>query len=69
MIFQNSMGPRKSRCDVPSGTTQGWAYPFLIGSSQMAIPFSCFSCCNTPPYIVLKFEIENKQYGIKILCM
>jgi hypothetical protein len=23
MIFQSSMGPRKSRCDVPSGTTQG----------------------------------------------
>jgi hypothetical protein len=22
MIFQSSMGPRKSRCDVPSGTTQ-----------------------------------------------
>jgi len=25
MIFQSSMGPRKSRCDVPSGITQGWA--------------------------------------------
>jgi len=23
MIFQSLMGPRKSRCDVPSGTTQG----------------------------------------------
>jgi hypothetical protein len=25
MIFQSSMGPRKSRCDVLSGITQGWA--------------------------------------------
>jgi hypothetical protein len=25
MIFQSSMGPRKSRCDIPNGTTQGWA--------------------------------------------
>ncbi len=22
------MGPRKSRCDIPSGTTQGWVYPY-----------------------------------------
>jgi hypothetical protein len=24
MIFQSSLGPRKSRCDVLGGTTQGW---------------------------------------------
>jgi hypothetical protein len=28
MIFQNPMGLRKSKCDVPSGTTQGWFCPF-----------------------------------------
>jgi hypothetical protein len=28
MIFQSLMGPRKSRCDVHSGTTQGKSYPF-----------------------------------------
>jgi hypothetical protein len=27
MIFQSSLGPSKSRCDVPSGTTQGWVCP------------------------------------------
>jgi hypothetical protein len=27
MIFQSSPGPRKSRCDVLSGTTQGWVCP------------------------------------------
>jgi hypothetical protein len=27
MIFQNSMGRGKSRCDVPSGTSQGQDYP------------------------------------------
>jgi hypothetical protein len=26
MIFQSLMNLRKSRCDVPSGTTQGWVY-------------------------------------------
>ncbi len=25
MFFQSSMGPRKSSCDIPSDTTQGWA--------------------------------------------
>ncbi len=30
MIFQNSMGPRKSKCDVPCGITQGWACPLSI---------------------------------------
>jgi hypothetical protein len=28
MIFQNSMGP--GRCDIPSGTTQGWTCPNYI---------------------------------------
>jgi hypothetical protein len=27
MAFQSSMGPRKSRCDIPNGTTQGNPYP------------------------------------------
>jgi hypothetical protein len=26
MIFQSSMGPRNSKCDIPSGTTQGQNY-------------------------------------------
>jgi hypothetical protein len=30
MIFQSSMGIGKSRCDVPNGITQGWAYLNLI---------------------------------------
>ncbi len=25
MIFQTSMDPRKSRCDIPNGIIQGWA--------------------------------------------
>jgi hypothetical protein len=25
MIFQSLMGLGKSKCDVPNGTTQGWA--------------------------------------------
>jgi hypothetical protein len=27
MIFQNLMGPRKSRCDICNGTTQGCFHP------------------------------------------
>jgi hypothetical protein len=27
MIFQSSIGPRESSCDVPSGTTQGHDCP------------------------------------------
>jgi hypothetical protein len=27
MIFQSLMGQGKSKYDVPSGTTQGWACP------------------------------------------
>jgi hypothetical protein len=27
MIFQSLMGPRKSRCDIPNGTTQGQDCP------------------------------------------
>jgi hypothetical protein len=30
MIFQNSMNSRKSRCDIPSGTTQGHDCPFWL---------------------------------------
>jgi hypothetical protein len=29
MIFQSLMGLRKSKCDVPNGTTQGWVCPLL----------------------------------------
>ncbi len=29
LIFQSSMGQGKSRCDVPSGTTQAWACPIF----------------------------------------
>jgi len=27
IIFQSSMGLRKSKCDIPSGNMQGWACP------------------------------------------
>jgi len=29
MIFQSSMGPKKLRCDVPSGITQGQDCPWM----------------------------------------
>jgi len=28
--FESLMGPRKSRCDITNGTSQGWIYPYLI---------------------------------------
>jgi hypothetical protein len=30
MIYQSSMGLKKSRCDIPNDTTQGWACPFSL---------------------------------------
>jgi hypothetical protein len=30
MIFQSLIGLRKLRCDVPSGTTQGQDWPFIL---------------------------------------
>jgi hypothetical protein len=28
-------GSKKSRCDIPSGTTQGWACPIIIFTKLM----------------------------------
>jgi len=42
MIFQIPMGQGKSRCDVFSGTIQGWVCPLnnaYIGSNILVIPF------------------------------
>jgi hypothetical protein len=36
MIFQTLMGLGKSKCDVPGGTTQGWACPRAIGITSLA---------------------------------
>ncbi len=36
-IFQSLMGLRKSRCDIPIGTTQSWAY--------LANSFAKSLCC------------------------
>jgi hypothetical protein len=35
MIFQSLMGVGKSRCDVLSGTTQGYFYPTLMLSDEL----------------------------------
>jgi hypothetical protein len=35
VIFQNLMGLGKSKCDVLSGTTQGWAYPRAIDIASL----------------------------------
>jgi len=42
MIFQILMGLGKSRCDVPSGTIQGWVCVLnnaYIGSNILGVPF------------------------------
>jgi hypothetical protein len=36
MIFQSSMGIGKSRCDVPNGTTQRWACPWVYQGSTFS---------------------------------
>lgn len=40
MIFQNSMGLRKSRYDVPNGTTQG-CFCFGRGKTISQVVFHC----------------------------
>jgi hypothetical protein len=45
MIFQSLMGPRKSRCDVPYGTTQRWACPnVLFFGYKKLFPFRSLFC-------------------------
>jgi hypothetical protein len=49
MIFQSLMGPGKSRCDVPSGTTQGQKAP-------LTYIFICKTYSNvTNEKMILKF--------------
>ncbi len=45
MIFQSLMGPRKSRCDIPNGTTQRWAFPINIPKFYKTTP--CLTTCPT----------------------
>ncbi len=44
MIFQSLMGSKKSRCDVPSGTTQGWACPNNIDYVVCDCRMCYFAC-------------------------
>jgi hypothetical protein len=37
MIFQSSMDLGKSKCDVPSGTTQGWDCPIVDLSINLLV--------------------------------
>jgi len=41
-FFQSSMGPRKSSCDIPSDTTQGWACPNNIDACDCRM---CYFAC------------------------
>jgi hypothetical protein len=65
MIFQSLMGLRKSRCDILSGTTQGWACLimllivtlFLIGDENRTNEMSthCFE------FVKLHFHLFTEQ--------
>jgi hypothetical protein len=37
MIFQSLTGPKKSRCDIPNGTTQGCFYLTTMANSREKI--------------------------------
>jgi len=43
MTFQSSMGPGKSRCDIPSGTTQRKSYPKnnIFSTSHLWLDLDC----------------------------
>jgi hypothetical protein len=61
MIFQSSMGLGKSRCDIFSGITQGWACP---GVHQ------CYLGILTPHiheiYVIVPVIIANVTYKIRL---
>jgi hypothetical protein len=40
IIFQSLMDLRKSRCDILSGTTQGWACPIVDPSINLLVYIS-----------------------------
>jgi hypothetical protein len=54
MIFQSSMGPRKSKRDVPSGTTQRW---FCLGTNLVAFNITMLS---SPSWEGVGFSIASE---------
>jgi hypothetical protein len=59
MIFQNSMGPKKLKFDIPNGTTQRQDYPytniFLVGNWCYIILISICIGLNIK-YVSMLFE-------------
>jgi hypothetical protein len=51
MFFQSSMGLRKSRCDVPSGTTQGRACPNNIDYIVCDCGMCYFTCAKGATFL------------------
>ncbi len=70
MIFQSPMGLGKSRCDIPSGLTQGWVclkvqyiyfwVQILVLGSTIII-FTNLMLCNIIFKIIINFIIEGSM--------
>jgi hypothetical protein len=63
MIFKNLMSPRKSRCDIPNGTTQGWVGPYILDN---LVEFYLFDLYFFVWHVCITFETFNKRYFIRI---
>ncbi len=59
MIFQSLMGLGKSRCDVLSGTTQGWACPCLVNGVKSIFKVSTSYC----EKIIIWIMFQNSKIG------
>jgi hypothetical protein len=72
MIFQSSMGLEKSRCEVPSDTTQGWACPYILafksilqnGHSMFTSSLNLDKLCNTQHVSVSKKQHANITFAL-----
>ncbi len=66
MIFQSLISLGKSTCDVPNGTTQGWACPYMLilksilqsGHSMFTSSLNFSNLCNKQ-----NVSISRKQHA------
>jgi len=61
------MSPRKSRCDIPNGTTQGWVGPYIVDNLVELYLFFLYGM------FVLFFKLSIKDillefFQISLLC-
>ncbi len=66
MIFQNLIGPKKSRCDVPNGNTQGKDYPNekqpLTMATKSYLTTICIIFCLFYLHHIKRFKMQVQHF-------